>query len=78
MICLFAIRLYLKAWFTAPCLCSAAFHYLCFLKAIHQYPNQNTSNIAMKKFLGQIWYLSEELAAFAFFNDNIPAAENVK
>lgn len=25
----------------------------------------------MKKFLGHLWYLSEELIAFAFFDDNV-------
>ena len=27
----------------------------------------------MKKFLGHLWYLSEELVAFAFFDDNVSA-----
>ena len=75
---MFAIRLYLEAWFTAPCSCSAPFQDLCFLKAIHQYPNQNISNTAIKNFLGHLWYLSEELTALAFFDDNIPAAEKRK
>ena len=50
-ISLFAISLYLEAWFTAP------FQDLHFLKAINQYPNQNISYIAMKKFLAHLWYL---------------------
>ena len=75
---MFAIRLYLEAWFTAPCSCSAYFQDLCFLKAIHQYPNQNISNTAIKNFLGHLWYLSEELTALEFFDDNIPTAEKRK
>ena len=77
-ICLFATRLYLEAWFTAPCSCSAPFQDLRFLKAIHQYPNQNISKIAMKKFIWAPLVPTEELAALAFFDDSIPAAEKHK
>lgn len=29
------------------------------------------SKVAIKKFLGHLWYLSEELVAFAFFDDEV-------
>ena len=77
-ICLFGIRVYLEAWFTATCPCSAPFQDLRFLKAIQQYPNQNISNIAMKKILGHLWYLSEELAALAFLDVIFQLLKNVK
>lgn len=71
-ICLFAVQVYIKAWYTAPSPCSAPRQDLWFLKAIYQYPNRNISKIATNKFLGHLWYLSEELVALAFFDDNVP------
>ena len=34
--------------------------------------NPTISGIAMKKFLGHLWYLLEELVALAFFDDKVP------
>ena len=70
--CLFAVRLYIKAWFTTPSPCSPPHQDLCFRKTLHQYPNNSILNIAVKKFLRHFWYLSEELVALAFFDDDLP------
>jgi len=44
------------------------------IKDIDSYKDINAavSGIAMKKFLGHHWYLSEELFALAFFDDDVP------
>jgi len=70
-ICLFAVQLYVEAWFTAPSACSAPRQDLQLLKAIHKYADADISQVAMKKFLGHLWYLSEELVALAFFDDSL-------
>lgn len=70
-ICLFAVQLYVEAWFTAPSACSAPRQDLQLLKAIHNYGDSGISQVAMKKFLGHLWYLSEELVALAFFDDSL-------
>lgn len=67
-ICIFAVRLYIRAWFTAP---SAPRHDLQLLKHIHSYPNVQISQIALKKFQRHLWYLSEELIALAFFDEEV-------
>jgi len=47
-------------------------NYLQLLKNLKKYEEVNVmiSKKAMKKFLSHLWYLSEELIAFAFFDEN--------
>jgi len=63
-----------KAWFQAPSSISAPHSDLQLLKDIDSYKviNPTISGIAIKKFLGHLWYLSEELVALAFFDDEVP------
>jgi hypothetical protein len=72
-ICLFTVLLYVKSWFQAPFAPSAPRIDLDLLKDIEKYKENNSTiaSIAMKKFLGHLWYLSEELVAFAFFDDGV-------
>jgi hypothetical protein len=37
-----------------------------------RYTNADIAKIALKKFEGHLWYLSEELIALAFFDDEVP------
>ena len=73
-VCLFTVHLYVKAWFQAPSAICGPRIDLQFVKDIDSYKDINStiSGIAMKKFLGHLWYLSEELVALAFFDDNVP------
>jgi hypothetical protein len=72
-ICKFAVRIYVKAWFTAPSAISAPRLDLQLVKDIEKYKleNETISSIALKKFLGHLWYLSEELIAFSFFDNEV-------
>jgi hypothetical protein len=72
-ICLFTVMLYVKAWFQAPYAPCASRIDLNLLKDIEKYKENNSAiaDIAMKKFMGHLWYLSEELVAFAFFDDGV-------
>ena len=65
--------LYFKAWFLARFAPSAPLIDLQLLKDITNYKvhNSTIADIAMRKFLGHLWYLSEELVAFAFFDDGV-------
>ena len=70
-VCLFTVTLYVKAWFRALSAPSSPRVDLELIKEIDKYKAQNqaVSQIAMKKILGHLWYLSEELIALAFFDE---------
>mgnify|MGYP006352973215 FL=1 len=72
-ICLFTVKLYVTAWYQAPYAPFAPRLDLQLLKDIMEYKALNTAvaDVAPKKFLGHLWYLSEELVAFAFFDDAV-------
>jgi hypothetical protein len=72
----FTIRIYLRAWMTAPLAASAPNDDLLLLKSLVAYEarNQAISKAATTKLAGHLWYLSEELIGLAFFDKNVPAA----
>lgn len=72
-ICIFSVIVYVKYWFQAPSGCSAPNNDLQLLKDLKTFENINQlmSKVAIRKFLGHLWYLSKELVAFAFFNDEV-------
>lgn len=72
-ICIFTVRLYITAWYQAPGATLAPRLDLQLLKDIDAYKSQNAliSQVALKKFMGHLWYLSEELVALAFFDDKV-------
>jgi len=72
-ICNFVMRIYVKAWFTAPSAISAPRLDLHFAKQLVKYKEENVtiSSVALKKLLGHLWYLSEELVALSFFDNEI-------
>jgi len=67
-ICIFIVRIYFKAWFTAPNPIVSSNHDLHFLQLLDQYEtvNKSIANATRKKFADHLWYLSEELVGFAF------------
>ncbi|XP_015124642.1 uncharacterized protein LOC107046530 isoform X2 [Diachasma alloeum] len=74
--CIFIIRLYQKAWFTAPNPVTAPNNDLILLKNL-QANAPATSGLppevckaVFDKFSNHLWYLSEELIALAFFDEN--------
>lgn len=73
-ICIFTVRIYAKYWFQAPSGWSAPRNDLQLLKDLKAYEeiNQQIAKAAVKKILSHLWYLSEELVAFAFFDDKVP------
>jgi len=72
-VCVFIVRLYVKAWFTAPDAISAPRNDLDFLRNLKAYEDINSaiSKAAVTKFSGHLWYVSEELVALALFDSVI-------
>lgn len=73
-ICSFIVRLYVKAWFSAPLAAAAPNFDLNFLINLHNYgtTDKEISTVAVKKMCGHLWYLSEEAVGLAFFDNSIP------
>ena len=71
--CCFVVEVYLKSWYTAPVPCSAPRNDLELLKVLAKYKevDEKVASNATKKMLNHLWYLSEELVAFAFFDDDV-------
>jgi hypothetical protein len=79
-IAIFVVRFYLKAWFEAALPTAAPLNDLLLLKNLQQYKTANSTvaNAALKKLAGHLWYLSEELVAFAFFDERVPIDTKAK
>jgi hypothetical protein len=63
----------LKAWFTTPLAPYALNKDLQLLQLLVKYESENAGifHVALKKLVGHLWYLSEELIDLAFFDDTI-------
>jgi len=72
---LFVIRVYLTYWFESPAAHSAPRHDLALLCALSEYPNAEIAKAATTAFERHLWYLSEILIAFAFFDDDVTTEE---
>ena len=72
-IVLFIVKIYMKIWNEAPLPISAPRNDLATLKLLHNYEkdDESVANAALQKFLNHQWYLSEELVALAFFDDDV-------
>lgn len=79
-VCIFLVRLYVKAWFQTTCAIRAPRIDLCFIKDSIDYAkiDEEISARVLEKISNHLWYLSEETVAFAFFDDEIPVDEKKK
>lgn len=73
-ICVFIVNFYVKTWFTATRAIKAPQQDLSLLQNLVQFQNINAvvAEAALKKLKGHLWYLTEELAALAFFDSAVP------
>lgn len=71
-ICIFVVRLYVKAWFTAPNAAAAPANDLQFLKDLVAYEAVNPliGKVSADKFASHLWYLSQELVGLSLFDDH--------
>ena len=75
-VCVFAARVYLQAWITAPLAASAPYNDFLLLKSLLGYSTINPaiSKAASHKFSNHLWYLSPELVGLAFFDRTVTSA----
>src|SRR6218665_3753061 len=72
--CVFDIMVYIKSWFLCRLPTAAPTSDLNLLKLLVQVESPSAKG-ALKKVCGQLWYLSEELVALAFFDRDVNASE---
>lgn len=79
-ICIFTVMIYIKYWFQAPAGWSAPRNDLQLLKDLTAFEsvNKTMATVALKKILGHLWYLSEELVSFAFFDNELSVQDKKK
>jgi len=70
----FVVRIYLKAWYTAPCPDTAPRTDLNLVKDLQVYKsiNERVATAALKSFSGHLWYISETLVGLSFFDAEVP------
>ena len=71
---LFVVFVYLKPWFTASGLSSAATNDLELCKSLAKYKkiNKGVSSKTMKVLNRHTWYLTEDLISLSLFNEDVP------
>lgn len=72
---LFVTRVYLRYWFESPAAHSAPRHDLALLCALSEYRYTEIAKAATTAFERHLWYLSEIIIAFAFFDDAVTTEE---
>ena len=74
-VCLFVTGVYVKYWFQSPSSAAAPRNDLSLLCALSAYPNREVAEAATTAFGRHLWYLSELLVGFGFFDDNVSVEE---
>jgi hypothetical protein len=79
-VCLFIVTIYVKSWFRCSLAVKAPYTDLCFLKSLKDYENVNESisKAALQKFLQHLWYLTDEIAVLALFDDDVDEETKLK
>lgn len=70
-ICVFIVTIYIKNWFTAAFATCAPNNDLQLMKTSINYDNLDISNATVKKMMGHLWYLSDELVGLCLFDQNV-------
>ncbi|KAK2705869.1 hypothetical protein QYM36_016024 [Artemia franciscana] len=75
-VCVFAVRVHLKAWISAPLASGAPYSDLLLLKSLLEYSSIHLaiSKATSNKFSGHLWYLSPELVGLAFFDSRVSSS----
>ena len=75
-VCVFVVRVYLKAWFSSPQAVCAPSNDLHLLKSLLEYRSihENISKATARKLSNHLWYLSPELVGLAFFDCDVSSA----
>ena len=75
-VCVFAVRVYLKAWISAPQASGAPSSDLLLLKSLLEYSSIHSaiSKSTSRKFSKHLWYLSQEFVGLAFFDSRVSSS----
>lgn len=73
MICIFIVKIYVIAWFTAPLAIKAPNHDFQLIKSLYSYRNIDKEIVedAVHELLNHMWYLSPENSVMALFDDDV-------
>lgn len=73
-LCLFIVKVYVKAWYTCPFAIQAPYHDLNIIKRLLDYEaiDSDISRVTVATFQNHLWYLANETVALSFFDENIP------
>ena len=74
-ICLFVTSVYIRYWFQCPSSTAAPRNDLEMLCSLYAYPQKEVAKVATAALGRHLWYLSELLVGFAFFDDEVPVEE---
>src|SRR5271170_5387032 len=74
-VCLFVTAIYVKYWFRCPSSIGAPRHDLVLLQSLSTYEDRDVAKAATTAFGRHLWYLSEILVGFAFFDDDVTVEE---
>lgn len=79
-LCIFIVKIYIKAWFSATSAIRAPANDLLFMKTLLSYETTDSeiSRATVSKFKNHLWYLAPESAAFSFFDSSISVEEKRK
>src|SRR6218665_3261756 len=73
--CVFGVVVYIKSWFLCRLPTAAPANVLDLLKLLVQVESPSAKGALKKLQCGQLWYLSKELVALAFFDKDVEAFE---
>ena len=75
-VCIFAVRVYLKAWMTAPLASNAPYNDLQLLQSLINYSTIHPviAKVASEKLANHLWYLSQDLIGLALFDSRVSVA----
>src|SRR6218665_3279 len=68
---IFVTRIYVRYWFQCPSATGASRNDLDLRHELFLYPDKDVANAATTAFDCHLWYLSEHLYAFAFFDEKV-------
>ncbi|KAG0727841.1 hypothetical protein GWK47_003924 [Chionoecetes opilio] len=71
-VALSAATVYMKPWFTTSLAAAAPRTDLDLLQKLRTYPDPQIAKVSSAKLQKHLWYLSEELVGFAFFDEEVP------
>lgn len=79
-VCMFLVRIYVKAWFMSTNAIAAPRVDLEFIKSTVEYAkiDHDISKIVLNKMKNHLWYLAERTVALAFFDSNVTYDEKRK